>query len=98
MPVAPGHNHTDEKLRSLVERIERLECEKKLLSEDIKELFIEAKSAGYKVPQLRALIRERKKDPDDVAEFQTLLSVYRNALGGFAELPLGAAALKSVGG
>ena len=70
-----------DRLRSLVERIERLEEERKALSGDIKDIFAEAKSAGFDVKVLRQLIRIRKQEPAEVEEAETLLDVYRRALG-----------------
>jgi len=69
-----------ERLRSIVERIERLEEEKKALSSDIKDIFAEAKSAGFDVKVLRAVIRLRQ-EPAEVEEQETLLDLYRRALG-----------------
>jgi uncharacterized protein (UPF0335 family) len=71
----------EDRLRSLVERIERLEEERKALSSDIKDIYAEAKSAGFDVKVLRQLIRIRKQEPNDVEEQETLLDVYRRALG-----------------
>ena len=70
-----------DRLRSLVERIERLEEERKALAGDIKDIYAEAKSAGFDVKVLRQLIRIRKQEPADVEEQETLLDVYRRALG-----------------
>ncbi|HVZ06504.1 DUF2312 domain-containing protein [Rhodopila sp.] len=70
-----------ERLRSLVERIERLEEERKALGNDIKDIYAEAKSAGFDVKVLRQLIRIRKQEPAEVEEAETLLDVYRHALG-----------------
>jgi uncharacterized protein (UPF0335 family) len=70
-----------ERLRSIVERVERLEEEKKALSSDIKDIFAEAKSAGFDVKVLRAVIRLRKQEPAEVEEQETLLDLYRRALG-----------------
>lgn len=74
-------NIAADRLRSLVERIERLDEERKGLSSDIKDIFAEAKSAGFDVPVLRQLIRIRKVDQALVEEQETLLDVYRRALG-----------------
>jgi uncharacterized protein (UPF0335 family) len=71
-----------ERLRSLVERIERLEAEKKALSEDIRDIYAEAKGAGFDVKVLRELIRLRRKDPAEIEEQETLLDLYRRALEG----------------
>jgi uncharacterized protein (UPF0335 family) len=70
-----------ERLRPLVERIERLEEERKALGADIKDIFQEAKSAGFDVKVMRQLIRLRKMDPAEVEEQEALLDVYRRALG-----------------
>ena len=74
-------NISAERLRSLIERIERLEEEKKALSSDIKDIFAEAKSAGFDVNVMRQLIRLRKQEPAEIEEQETLLDVYRRALG-----------------
>jgi len=74
-------NIAADRLRSLVERIERLEEERKALSSDIKDIYAEAKSAGFDVKVLRQLISIRKKEPAEVEEAETLLDVYRRALG-----------------
>ena len=84
-----GHNSNDpavggiavDRLRSIVERVERLEEERKALSGDIKDIFTEAKSAGFEVKILKQIIRLRKQEPADVEEQETLLDIYRRALG-----------------
>jgi uncharacterized protein (UPF0335 family) len=70
-----------DRLRSLIERIERLEEERKALGNDIKDIYAEAKSAGFDVKVMRQLIRIRKQEPAEVEEQETLLDVYRRALG-----------------
>jgi uncharacterized protein (UPF0335 family) len=70
-----------DRLRSVVERIERLEDERKALSGDIKDIYAEAKSAGFDVKVLRQLIRIRKKEPAEVEQQETILDLYRRALG-----------------
>lgn len=70
-----------DRLRSLVDRIERLEEERKALGNDIKDIYSEAKSAGFDVKVLRQLIRIRKQEPAEIEEQETLLDVYRRALG-----------------
>ncbi len=70
-----------DRLRSIVERIERLEEERKALGGDIRDIYAEAKSAGFDVKVLRQLIRLRRQEPADVEEQETLLDVYRRALG-----------------
>lgn len=77
-----GHNSISaDRLRSIVERVERLEEERKALAGDIKDIYAEAKSAGFDVKAIRALVKERKSEPADMEEFLTLLDVYRRALG-----------------
>jgi uncharacterized protein (UPF0335 family) len=70
-----------DRLRSLVDRIEKLTEERKALSSDIKDIYAEAKSAGFDIKVLRQLIRIRQLEPADVEEQETLLDVYRRALG-----------------
>jgi uncharacterized protein (UPF0335 family) len=79
--AAQWGNISAERLRSLIERIERLEEERKALSSDIKDIFAEAKSAGFDVKVMRQLIRLRKQEPAEIEEQETLLDVYRRALG-----------------
>jgi uncharacterized protein (UPF0335 family) len=69
------------RLRSIVERYERLAEEKKALSSDQKDLMAEAKSAGFDVPAIKHIIKMREKDPAEVEELETLIDVYRRALG-----------------
>ena len=69
-----------ERLRSFVERIERLEEEKVALSADISEVYAEAKGAGFDIRVMRQLIRLRKMDKDDRSEMEAILDVYERAL------------------
>jgi uncharacterized protein (UPF0335 family) len=75
-----------ERLKSLIERIERLEEEKNALSEDIKEVYAEAKGTGFDPKIMRQIIRIRKRDKDDLDEEETLLDVYKRALGMLPDL------------
>jgi len=68
-------------LKAFVERIERLEEEKKALSDDIKDIYSEAKSTGFDVKALRAIIRLRKQDPNERQEHESILETYMHALG-----------------
>jgi uncharacterized protein (UPF0335 family) len=70
-----------ERLKSFIERIERLEEEKKALAEDIKEVFAEAKGVGFDVKTMRQIIKLRKIDQDDLDEQEALLDTYKRALG-----------------
>lgn len=70
-----------DRLRSLIERIERLEEERKALGSDIKDIYAEAKSAGFDVKVLRKLISLRKVEAKEREEMDGLLDVYMRALG-----------------
>ena len=70
-----------ERLRSFVERIERLEEEKRTLAADIKEVYAEAKGTGFDPKIMRQVIRLRRMDKDDLDEQESLLDVYKRALG-----------------
>lgn len=77
-----GHNSVaKDQLRSIVERIERLEEEKKALTDDIREVFTEAKSNGFDTKTLRKVIALRKQDKTERAEQEALLDLYLHALG-----------------
>jgi uncharacterized protein (UPF0335 family) len=69
-----------ERLKSFVERIERLEEEKTALAADIREVFSEAKGAGFDVKTMRQIIRLRRMDQSDREEQEALLDLYRRAL------------------
>lgn len=101
MPDNSGHNSLPagaDRLRSIVERIERLESDRAALAADIKDIYSEAKSDGFDVKVLRVLIRDRKRDAAEVEERETLLDVYKRALGMLDGTPLGDAALLGAGG
>jgi len=68
-------------LRQFVERFERLDAEKKDIADQQKEVMAEAKWRGYDTKVLRIIIRERKRDKDDLAEEQAVLEMYREAMG-----------------
>lgn len=70
-----------DRLRLLIERIERLEEEKKALADDIRDVYAEAKAVGYDTKIMRQIVRLRKMKPDDRAEQQTVLETYLIALG-----------------
>ena len=70
-----------ERLQSFVERLERLEEEKAALSEDIKEVYSEAKSGGFDIKIMRQIVRLRKMNTADRREQEELLDLYKNALG-----------------
>lgn len=70
-----------ERLRSIIERVERLEDERKALGSDIRDVFTEAKSAGFDVKAIKQIIKLRKQEPAEVEEQETLVETYRRALG-----------------
>ena len=70
-----------EELRQFVERFERLEIEKKDISDQQKEVMIEAKSRGYDTRIMRKIVSLRKRDLEDIAEEEAILSMYKTALG-----------------
>ncbi|AXI42152.1 DUF2312 domain-containing protein [Sulfitobacter sp. SK011] len=72
---------TANELRQFVERIERLDSEKKDLAEQQKEVMAEAKARGYDTKVLRKVIALRKRDKDDIAEEEAVLEMYKEALG-----------------
>lgn len=69
------------RLRSIVERVERLEEERKALANDIKDIFAEAKSAGFEPAAIREVLRRRRQEPAAVEERDTLVDLYCRALG-----------------
>lgn len=84
-----GHNSkdlgmseaSDDRLRLLIERIERLEEEKRGIADDIKDVYTEAKAVGYDPKIMRKVVQLRKMKPDDRSEQETLLATYMSALG-----------------
>lgn len=79
--TTPKTHNVDGQLKSLVERIERLEEEKSSISTDIKDVYAEAKGTGFDTKALRMIIRIRKQDPHDRAEQETILETYLAAMG-----------------
>ena len=72
---------SDEQLRLFIERIERLEEEKKGIADDIRDVFLEAKSQGYDPKIMRQIVRLRKMPVHDRKEMEAILDVYKSALG-----------------
>ena len=72
---------TDDRLRLLIERVERLEEEKKGIADDIRDTYAEAKAVGYDVKIMRQVIKLRKMNQDDRAEMEMLLDTYKAAVG-----------------
>lgn len=80
-PDSDAHGVARDQLRSFIERIERLEEEKKTIQDDIKDVYGEAKSTGFDTKILKEVIRLRKQDADERAERQAILDTYLFALG-----------------
>jgi uncharacterized protein (UPF0335 family) len=83
-------------LRSFIERVGRLEEEKRTIASDIKEVYAEAKGSGFDAKIMRQIVRERRMDRDALDEQEALLDVYRRALGMLVDTPLGEAAVERV--
>lgn len=81
MPNDKSYTVTAEELRAFVERLERLDAEKKDIAEHSKEVMAEAKSRGYDTKVMRKLIALRKRSKDDIAEEDAVLQMYAEALG-----------------
>jgi uncharacterized protein (UPF0335 family) len=70
-----------DQLRSIIERVERLDADKKEIAEAQKEVYSEAKGQGYCTKTLRKIVALRRKDPDEASEEEILLDTYKSALG-----------------
>lgn len=80
-PAETGATVAAGQLRALIERIERLDEEKKTIADDIKEVFAEAKGTGFDTKAIRKILRLRKKDQSERQEEQAILDLYMSALG-----------------
>ena len=78
---APATKFAKDQLKAIIERIERLEEEKKTISDDIRDVYAEAKGNGFDVKALRTIVRLRKQDENERAEAETILETYMQALG-----------------
>ena len=76
-----AHRFAKDQLKAIIERIERLEEEKKTTSDDIREVYAEAKGNGFDTKALRSIVRLRKLDTDERREQQEVLETYMHALG-----------------
>ena len=79
--MAAASNFAKAKLKSIVERIEKLEEEKKTIADDIREVYAEAKGEGFDVKALRAVVRMYRQDKSERQEYEALVDLYRDALG-----------------
>lgn len=80
-PAVDPSSVAADQLKSIIERVERLEDEKAGIASDIKEVFAEAKANGFDVTVLREIIRLRKQDHSDRQEHEAILELYLQALG-----------------
>ena len=78
---APATKFAKDQLKAIIERIERLEEEKKTISDDIRDVYAEAKGNGFDVKALRTIVRMRKLDANERQEQETILETYMQALG-----------------
>ena len=85
---------SNNQLKALVERIEKLEEERTALADDVKSVFSEAKANGFDPKIIKKVLALRKKDAAKRAEEQAVLATYMSALGMLADLPLGRAAIE----
>ena len=76
-----AHRFAKDQLKAFIERIERLEEEKKTISDDIRDVYAEAKGNGFDIKALRTIVRLRKQDADERREQETILETYMHALG-----------------
>jgi uncharacterized protein (UPF0335 family) len=77
----PSTRFAKDQLKAFIERVERLEEEKKAIADDIKDVYAEAKGNGFDVKALRTIVRMRKQDSDERKEQEAILDVYLQALG-----------------
>lgn len=79
--TSPEAVATDDRLRMLIERVERIEEEQKSIADDKRDVYAEAKAVGYDTKIMRMIVKLRKMKPDDRAEMEALLDTYKSALG-----------------
>ncbi len=78
---APATKFAKDQLKTIIARVERLEEEKKTISDDIRDVYAEAKGNGFDIKALRTIVRLRKQDANERAEQETILETYMQALG-----------------
>ncbi len=90
-----GHNTiAADQLKSIIARVEKLEAEKADIAADIRDVFAEAKGNGFDVKTIKAIIKRRAKDAQQVEQEESMMDVYLHALGMLADTPLGKAAIE----
>jgi uncharacterized protein (UPF0335 family) len=88
---------TNNQIKTIVERVERMEEEKLAITTDISEIYKEAKSNGFDTKIIKKIVALRKKDANKLAEEQAIMDLYLSALGMLADTPLGQAAISKQG-
>ena len=78
---APSTRFAKDQLKAFIERIEKLEEEKKAIADDVKDVYAEAKGNGFDIKALRTIVRLRKQDIDERKEQEAILETYMHALG-----------------
>jgi uncharacterized protein (UPF0335 family) len=86
-------NNTAKDLQSLIERIENMEADKKAISEDIKDVYSEAKGRGYDTAAIKEIVKMRREDAEKRRTREAIVDTYLAALGQLADTPLGRAAI-----
>jgi len=77
----PAHRFAKDRLKAFVERVEKLEEEKKAISDDVRDVYAEAKANGYDIKALRTVVKLRKMDINERKEQEAVLETYMHALG-----------------
>ena len=85
---------TNNQIKAVIERVEKMEEEKAAIATDISEIYKEAKSNGFDVKIIRKIVAMRKKDANKLAEEQAIMDTYLAALGMLADTPLGQASME----
>lgn len=93
-----GEGVVGQRLLAFIHRIERLEEEKKAIADDIKDVKAEAKGVGFDIATINEIIKQRKLSPDQRAEKEALLDLYKASIGMLDGTPLGEAAIKKLSG
>lgn len=77
----PATRFAKDQLKSIIERVERLKTEQKELSDAVKDIYAEARGNGYNVKALQAIVKMRAQDADELSEFESIVDLYKTAMG-----------------
>jgi uncharacterized protein (UPF0335 family) len=80
-PDSPSTSFAKEQLKAIIERIERLEEERKTIGDDVRDVYLEAKGNGFDPKALRTIIKQRKEDVEKREAFEAVVDTYKLALG-----------------